>query len=98
MTQRINHILVRPVLTEKSMDAKARNNVHVFEVARDANKIEIKAAVEHHFGVKVDEVRTTKVQAKSKRVGRHQGTTSAWKKAYVTVRPDSGEISYFEGT
>ena len=98
MNDRMNRILLAPHLTEKSMFTKENDNVHVFRVLPDANKIEIKQAVELHFGVKVTNVTTSKVKPKVKRVGRHQGKTAAWKKAYVTVDPESGEISYFEGT
>ncbi len=98
MNDRLNHILVAPHLSEKSMAEKQANNVHVFRVRPDANKIEIKAAVEKHFGVKVDSVRTVNVRPQKRRVGRFLGKTAAWKKAYVTVRSDSGEIEYFEGT
>jgi len=98
MSDRLNRVLVAPHLSEKSMAEKERENVHVFRVRPDANKIEIKAAVEKHFGVTVDNVRTVNVKPRQRRVGRHIGKTAAWKKAYVTVRPDSGEIEYFEGT
>lgn len=95
---RLNKVLVAPHLSEKSLTVKAENNVHVFKVLTDANKIEIKQAVEAHFGVKVSNVRTIKVKPTLRRVGRHMGKTAAFKKAYVTIVPDSGEIEYFEGT
>lgn len=95
---RLNKILLAPHLSEKSLAVKSANNVHVFKVRTDANKIEIKQAVETHFGVKVSDVRTVKVKPSTRRVGRHIGKTAAFKKAYVTVVPGSGEIAYFEGT
>jgi len=95
---RLNKILVAPHLSEKSLALKAEANVHVFKVLPDANKIETKQAVEFHFGVKVANVRTVKVKPPLRRVGRHMGKTAAFKKAYVTIVPDSGEIEYFEGT
>ncbi|CAM2006553.1 50S ribosomal protein L23 [Acanthopleuribacter pedis] len=98
MSERLTRILQAPHLTEKSMAEKSKDNVYVFRVRPDANKIEIKAAVEKHFDVEVTDVRTSNVKPKKRRVGRHIGKTAAWKKAYVTVKPGSGEIEYFEGT
>ena len=98
MSDRMNKILLAPHLSEKSMFVKENDNVYVFRVRTDANKPEIKQAVEKHFGVDVTEVTTSKVKARKKRVGRHMGKTASWKKAYVSVRPGSGEIEYFEGT
>lgn len=95
---RLNKVLLAPLLSEKSLHVKAEDNVHVFKVRTDANKIEIKQAVEAHFSVKVSNVRTVNVKPVKRRVGRHIGKTAAFKKAYVTVVPDSGEIEYFEGT
>ena len=99
MSERLSQVLRRPHLSEKSLARKEKENVYVFRVLPDANKIEIKQAVEKHFeGVKVTDVRTCNVKPKKRRVGRHIGKTAAWKKAYVTVLPGSGEIEYFEGT
>jgi len=98
MKSRLNKILLAPHLSEKSLTVKAVANVHVFKVRPDANKIEIKQAVEFHFGVKVSDVRTVNVHPRMRRVGRHMGKTAAFKKAYVTVVPGSGTIEYFEGT
>lgn len=95
---RLNKVLIAPHLSEKALAEKAEANVHVFKVRTDANKIEIKQAVELHFGVKVSSVRTVNVRPISRRVGKHLGKTSAYKKAYVSVVPNSGEIEYFEGT
>lgn len=95
---RLNKILLAPHLSEKSMEVKESDNVYVFRVLPDANKVEIKQAVQKHFGVVVDSVTTSKVKPRSRRVGRHMGKTAAWKKAYVKVQPGSGEIEYFEGT
>lgn len=98
MNDRLARILLAPHLSEKSLSAKETNNVHVFKVRTDANKIEIKQAVEAHFEVKVTTVQTVRVKARKRRVGKHSGKTSAFKKAYVTLVVDSGEIEYFEGT
>ncbi|GAB6071829.1 50S ribosomal protein L23 [Venenivibrio stagnispumantis] len=79
-------ILIRPILTEKAVKDNEKNNVLVFEVAMDANKIEIRKAVEEIFGVKVKEVRTQIVKPKPKRVGfRAPGYTKKWKKAIIKV-------------
>jgi len=98
MNVRINKILKAPLLTEKAMYVKEKDNVHIFEVDRSATKLEIKSAVEREFEVKVTDVTTVNVKGKKKRVGRHLGKKADTKKAYVTVAPDSGEIEYFEGT
>jgi large subunit ribosomal protein L23 len=98
MNNRLSKILLAPHLSEKSMDAKEDDNVYVFRVRPDANKTEIKQAVQKHFGVVVDSVHTSTVKPRTRRVGRHMGKTAGWKKAYVKVQPDSGEIEYFEGT
>ncbi len=89
-------IIIRPVITEKSMTGIA-NKRYAFRVARDANKLEIAEAVEAVFGVKVAKVNTVSVRGRQKRVGRSVGTTSAWKKAIVTLKADSKAIEFFEG-
>lgn len=81
----LHQILKRPLITEKSSQQKEVANVVAFEVARDANKIEIKQAVEKAFEVKVDSVNTVLMAGKVKRVGRNFGKRSNWKKAYVTL-------------
>ena len=88
-------IIRRPVITEQSM-AGLENNKYVFEVARDANKIEIRKAVEEIFGVKVKKVNTIKLPGKWKRMGVHVGKTTAVKKAVVTLAEDSKKIEIFE--
>lgn len=98
MSDRLTKVLVAPHLSEKSMFVKEADNVYVFRVRPDANKVEIKAAVEKFFEVKVSDVTTVNVRRRKKRMGRYTGHTAAWKKAYVSVVPGSGEIEYFEGT
>ncbi|HIW56093.1 MAG TPA: 50S ribosomal protein L23 [Firmicutes bacterium] len=88
-------IIKRPVLSEKSYSEIA-NKKYVFEVAVDANKIEIKEAVEKIFGVKVEKVNTINVRGKLKRQGRTQGYTSKRKKAIVQLTKDSKAIEFFE--
>ena len=86
-------IIIKPVITEKSMD-ELQNGKYTFKVA---NKIEIKKAVEALFGVEVAKVNTLNVNGKAKRVGRFEGRTSDWKKAVVTLTEDSKTIEFFEG-
>ncbi len=89
-------IIIRPINTERSME-RASMKKYVFEIAPDANKIEVRNAVEEIFDVKVKSVNTIKLPAKSKRVGVHLGKTTATKKAVVTLTPDSKGIEIFEG-
>lgn len=90
-------IIKKPVLTEKSYAEMARRK-YTFEVAINANKIEIKSAIEEIFeGVKVESVNTMRTMGKMKRQGRTQGRTPEVKKAIVTLRPDSKSIPFFEG-
>ena len=89
-------IIIKPVITEKSMD-ELQNGKYTFKVAKNANKIEIKKAVEALFGVEVAKVNTLTVNGKAKRVGRFEGRTSDWKKAVVTLTEDSKTIEFFEG-
>jgi large subunit ribosomal protein L23 len=102
-------IIKRPLLTEKSSrlretggaaDRHAEGDTYaqqvVFEVARDANKIEIRSAVQTLFKVTVTGVRTSVVRGKQKRVGRFSGRRPSWKKAFVTLKPGDN-IEFFEG-
>ena len=89
-------VLVRPLMTEKSMRLKDELNTVTFEVARDANKVEIRQAVERVFNVKVADVRTSSVMGKWKRMGRFEGQRSDWKKAIVTLQPGH-KIELVEG-
>ena len=90
-------IIKKPVLTEKSYAAMAQKK-YTFEVAVNANKTEIKAAIEEIFeGVKVESVNTMRTMGKMKRQGRTQGRTPEVKKAIVTLKKDSKGIPFFEG-
>lgn len=91
----IHEVIVRPVMTEKSTEALDRQNAYTFVVAKEANKIEIREAVEKLFGVKVKDVRTMQYRGKERRVGRYIGRRASWKKAVVTLR--EGTIEIFEG-
>ena len=90
-------IIRRPVITEQSMENVA-DKKYVFEVDINANKTEIKAAVEAVFGVKVAKVNTVRMQGKVKRTGAYPaGRRPAFKKANVTLTADSKTIELFEG-
>lgn len=84
----LHYIIRRPLLSEKVTNQSA-NKVVAFEIARDANKIEVKQALEKAFDIKVKDVKTLVVAGKVKRVGRNYGKRSNWKKAYVTLTPES---------
>ena len=83
--ERIFQILRAPHISEKSATLGDSANQAVFKVAVDANKAEIKQAVEQMFNVKVANVRTAKMKGKSKRLGLHRGRRGDWKKAYVSL-------------
>ena len=90
-------IVIRPIITEQSMEDMDIKK-YVFEVAKDANKIEIAKAIEEIFGVTVVKVTTTNVRGKEKRTGAYpKGMTASWKKAVVKLSADSKNIELFEG-
>ncbi len=89
-------IIKKPVITENSMDQMA-DRKYTFEVAKDANKIEIKKAVEEIFGVTVEKVTTMRVLGKVKRMGANSGKRPDWKKAIVKLTADSKTIEFFDG-
>ncbi len=89
-------IIRRPIITENSIDLTAEKK-YTFEVDRRANKTEVKAALEKIFEVEVAKVNTMIVKGKLKRQGRTAGYRRTWKKAIVTLTPDSKEIELFEG-
>lgn len=82
-------IILAPVVTEKTARITADGNKVVFKVAKDANKVQIKQAVEEAFNVKVSNVNTINVRPKKKRVGRYTGATKAYKKAIITLAEGS---------
>lgn len=88
-------IVKRALTTEKSLNLREGQHCYAFEVASDANRLEIGRAVEELFKVKVTDVRTIQVRGKLKRLGRFAGKRPAWKKAYVTIAPE-GHIDLFE--
>ena len=88
-------IIIKPIITEKSMQGIA-NKKYTFQVAKDANKIEIAKAVVELFGVKVAKVNTINVNGKYRRQGIKGGYTPDWKKAIVTLTEDSKSIEFFD--
>ena len=88
-------IILKPILSEKSY-ADIANKKYTFKVAKSANKVEIKKAIEEIFGVKVKSVNTANIDGKLKRQGKTQGYTSDYKKAYVTLTADSKTIEFFD--
>ena len=82
-------IIVRPLVTEKSIKTQDTNNTVVFEVKKGSNKIEIKKAVEEIIKVKVESVNVVNQNAKTKRMGKYVGKTNAVKKAYVKLAEGS---------
>ena len=78
-------IIIRPIITEKSMRLTQEENKYTFEVAKSANKISIRQAIEEIFNVKVESVSTVNVEGKLKRVGRYEGRTNSYKKAIVKL-------------
>ena len=89
-------IIIKPIITEQSMEATEEKK-YVFQVAMDANKIEIKKAIEEIFGVKVEKGNTIRMDGKEKRMGVHVGRRANWKKAMVKLTADSKTIEFFEG-
>ena len=89
-------VIIKPIITESSM-MQASDRKYTFEVEPKTNKTEIKIALEKIFGVTVANVNTAIVKGKPKRQGRFVGKTRSWKKAVVTLTPDSKEIEFFEG-
>ena len=91
----VQDIIIKPIITEASMDA-LNEKKYTFKVCANATKPEIANAVEVMFGVKVASVNTINMKKKPKRLGVHFGYTSEWKKAIVTLKPDSKTIEFFE--
>ena len=89
-------IILTPVISEQSMDVAA-DKKYTFKVAVDANKTQVKHAVEEIFGVEVSKVNIMNYDGKVKRMGRNVGRTAAYKKAIDTLTPNSKEIEIFQG-
>ncbi len=92
----IFEVLRGPLLTEKGTILKEKDNKVLFNVAKNANKIEIKNAVESIFKVKVERVTTMNYKGKKKRMGKHEGRRPDWKKAIVTLK-EGEKLDFIEG-
>ena len=95
MTKTAQDIILKPIITEDSME-RLPNGKYTFQVAKDANKVEIAKAIEELFDVKVAKVNTISVKGKQKRMGRYVGFRPDWKKAIVTLEGDK-TIEFFDG-
>lgn len=92
----IHQVIRKPLVTEKGAVLRETQNQYLFEVDVNANKHQVKAAVEQLFKVDVLDVKTLKVRGKIKRIGRSVGKKPNWKKAYVTLK-EGAKIEFFEG-
>lgn len=90
----LHQIIRKPLITEKGNLLKEDSGVVTFEVSRDANKIEIKRAIEEAFDVKVKTVNTAVIRGKVKRVGHNLGQRNNWKKAFITLE-EGHDIDFF---
>lgn len=99
MRDEIYNVLIAPHVTEKGVarGERSEGQMVVFKVKKQANKNQIREAVELIFQVKVASVRTANFRGKERRQGRHKGYTPDWKKAYVTLKPGEKPIEFFEG-
>ncbi len=97
-TLQIHDIIRQPLITEKSTRERERTGIYCFKADVRANKIQIARAVEALFGVKVAEVRTSRVPGKARRMGRYAGVSPTWKKAWVRLAPGEKEIEFFEAS
>jgi large subunit ribosomal protein L23 len=89
-------IIIAPLVTEKSGHQMMTNNSYTFKVSMNANKVEIKKAIERIFSVRVLSVNTINMLGKPKKLGKYSGKRPDWKKAIVTLKPGD-KISEFEG-
>lgn len=94
---KLTDVIRRPLITEKTTTLREDGRTVVFEVSRDANKIDIKRAIEKLLGAKVADVRTAMTQGKLKRQGRYVGRRSDWKKAYVVLKEGEKLPDFLEG-
>lgn len=95
MEKTAQDIILKPIITEASME-NLQMNKYTFKVAKNANKFEIKSAVEQLFGVKVEKVNTISVKGRKKRMGRFEGYKPDWKKAIVTLKEGEKTIEFFD--
>lgn len=92
----VHDVVVAPVVTERSAQLQETERTYTFIVRKDANKLEIRQAIQSLFGVKVEDVRTANYQGKWRRVGRNIGRRAAYKKAMVRLA-EGDEIDVYEG-
>ena len=97
MTIKLTEVIRRPIITEKTTVIREDGRTLVFQVAKDANKIDIRRAVETLFGSKVANVRTSVAHGKMKRQGKYVGRRSDWKKAYVKLRDGEKLPEFLQG-
>ena len=95
---KLTDVIRRPIITEKTTVIREDGRTLVFQVAKDANKIDIKRAVEVLLGSKVESVRTSVAHGKVKRQGRYSGRRPDWKKAYVKLREGEKLPEFLQGT
>jgi large subunit ribosomal protein L23 len=94
---KLTEIIRRPIITEKTTVIREDGRTLVFQVAREANKIDVRRAVETLFGSKVESVRTSVAHGKVKRQGKYVGRRSDWKKAYVKLREGEKLPEFLQG-
>ena len=94
---KLTEVIRRPLITEKTTGMREDGRTVVFEVAREATKVDIRRAIEQLLGAKVADVRTALAHGKVKRQGKFQGRRSDWKKAYVTLRAGEKMPDFLEG-
>jgi large subunit ribosomal protein L23 len=94
---RPTEVIRRPIVTEKTTRARETGELIVFQVAREATKVDVKRAVETLFGSKVASVRTAVMHGKVKRQGRFSGQRPDWKKAWVRLKPGEKVPEFMEG-
>ena len=92
---REGRILIQALVSEKATELQEKQNCYVFKVAQNANKIEIKEAVEKGFNVSVTSVTVANVKGKTKRLGRFEGKRAGWRKAYISLK-EGESIELFE--
>lgn len=90
-------LIIRPIQTEKSANLKNLKNIVCFEVSKEANKIEVKKAIEKLFNVKIQEVKVLNLKRKPKAYGRYRGYRPGFKKVYVRLKEGEKTIEFFEG-
>ena len=97
MSLKLTDIIRRPVITEKTTVIREEDRTLVFQVAKDANKIDIRRAVEQLLGIRVESVRTSLAHGKMKRQGKYIGRRADWKKAYVKLREGEKLPEFLQG-